>query len=402
MKKAVVVGGGFTGLITAYYLGREGYHVDLYEAGGRVGGLISSERTPYGLVESAANGMMASDDIEELFRDLDVAILHPRREYKRKRFIFRGGLRRWPLSIFETLGMLIRVLPKMLFAKSRLKPAASESVAHWGGRSFGEAATKYLIAPALQGIYAGDIKKMSASSIFGGMFLGGAKKQRYRGTIAPVNGMGELIQALKTKVEAQGAKIHLNTPYAVTSLDVPHVVCVSAAASSKVVQGIDKELSQQLSKIETLSLVSATLFLENPAKKVEGFGCLFPEGFSVQSLGVLSNTYIFDNRGPGYSETWILGGARSPELIQRSDQEILSLIRSDRKKLLGEEGKVTGFRIHRWPQALPHFTLEHNTLMRNLKTAKNLYLNGNYLDVIGLSKIVARTKSIVQELKEQQ
>jgi oxygen-dependent protoporphyrinogen oxidase len=400
MKRVVVVGGGFTGLVTAYYLGRAGYQVDLYEASGHVGGLLSSERTPFGLVESAANGMIASDSVEELFRDLGVPILHPRGEYKKKRFIFRKGLRRWPLSFFETLGLAFRFLPKFLWAKSRLKPGPQESVWQWGSLHLGEAATRYLLAPALQGIYAGDITRMSAAAILGPMFSG-KKRTRYRGTIAPVEGMGQLIQNLKTKVEAQGARIHLNTPYLCQDLSVPHIVCVSAAASSKVVAPVAPELAGTLAKIETLSLISATVFLENPRRKIEGFGCLVPDGFRIQSLGILSNTYIFDNRGPGYSETWILGGARSPELCQKSDQELLTLIQTDRGKLLGEEGKVSAFRIHRWPRALPHFTVEHNTSMEKLQLPRNLYLNGNYLGVIGLSKIVERTENLVKKLKEE-
>jgi oxygen-dependent protoporphyrinogen oxidase len=400
MKKVVVVGAGFSGLVTAYYLGRQGYAVDIYEASNHVGGLLSSELTPYGLVESAANSMMSSPEVEALFSDLGLKIMRPRTEFKRKRFIFRHGLRRWPLSWVESLGLFFRVVPKMLFAKQSLKPLPQESVWQWGRRHFGPAATKFLITPALQGIYAGDVQKLSADLIFGGMFTKD-QRTRYKGSIAPEQGMGELIQALKDKIQDQGAKLHLNSTYVIASLEIPHVVCVSAAASSQVVRTISPELSRQLAKIEILPLISATLFLENPVKKIRGFGCLIPEGFRIQSLGVLSNTFIFDRRGPGYSETWILGGAKSPALLLKSDQELIHLLQNDRGKLLGEEGKVTGFRIHRWPKALPHFTVEHNNLIRALVLPKNLYLNGNYLDVIGLSKILVRSQQLVQNLGEE-
>ncbi|MBC7370866.1 MAG: FAD-dependent oxidoreductase, partial [Bdellovibrionaceae bacterium] len=325
---------------------------------------------------------------------------HPIAEYKKKRFIFREGLKRWPLTISETLAMIFRFLPKLLFAKAQLKPRTDESIGVWGRKNLGGPAVRYLLAPALQGIYAGNIERMSADSIFGKMFSN-SKKTKYKGTVAPENGMGELIQALRLKIESQGTRIHLNSDYVVTDLEIPHFVCVSAKASAKVVAPVAKELALQLSKIETLSLVSVTLFLETPSRPIQGFGCLVPEGNNVESLGILSNTYIFNNRGPGYSETWILGGARSPNLIAKSDHELIQQIQQDRQKLFGEAGKIVGFKIFRWPNALPHFTLEHNTLIRQLNPPKNLYLNGNYLDVIGLSKILARTEDMVAQVKEQ-
>ena len=399
MKKAIVVGAGFTGLVTAYYLGRKGFQVEVHEASNHVGGLISSERTPFGLVESAANGMIASDLVEELFRDLNLPLMRPLIKYRKKRFIFRDGPKRWPLTFSETLRFLFKFLPKMIFAKGSLKPRADESVAAWGRKNLGLPAVRYLLGPALKGIYAGDLERMSADSIFGRMFSS-APKAKYGGTVAPSNGMGELIQSLKNKIESQGAVVHYNSCYSVASLEVPTFVCVSAAAAAKVTGKVAPQLSAQLARIETLSLISATVFLESPAQKIQGFGCLIPEGSHIESLGVLSNTYIFDNRGPGYSETYIMGGARSPSLSAKSDQELLEIIQRDRAKLLGDSGKVIGFKIFRWPNALPHFTVEHNTLIRQLELPKNLFLNGNYLDVIGLSKILARTNDLVAQIKE--
>lgn len=399
MKKVIVVGGGFTGLITAYYLSRAGFSVELHEARSRLGGLLSSVRTPQGLIESAANGMILNEDVEELFQELDISALKPIEQYKKRRFIFRNGMRRWPLSFLESLQLLGKLLPKLLFAKSQLKPQDTETIWQWGLKNLGPAATRYFLSPALQGIYAGDPRRMSASAILGG-FFSGQKRKRYGGTLTPSEGMGQLIQKLKEKVEEQGVRIHLNSTYELRSLEIPQVVCVSAAASPQVLKYVAPELAEKLSQIETLSLLSVTVFFEEPQFKIEGFGCLMPEDQGVESLGVLSSTYIFENRGPNYSETWILGGARSPELYRKSDSEIIQGIQKDRKRILGEEGKILNFHIHRWPSALPHFTVEHNNLMRGLELPVNLYLNGNYIDVLGLSKILTRTKLLVNKIKE--
>ena len=46
-KKFIVVGSGFTGLTTAFYLKRHGWNVEVYESGPKPGGLIGSEQTPW-------------------------------------------------------------------------------------------------------------------------------------------------------------------------------------------------------------------------------------------------------------------------------------------------------------------------------------------------------------------
>src|SRR5258708_2144007 len=96
-KKFIVVGRGFSGLVTAFYLKRHGWNVELFEKNEKPGGLINSDLTQWGLVESAANGVLNTVRLEELARELGIEVL-PARKESRKRFIYRQGLSQWPLS----------------------------------------------------------------------------------------------------------------------------------------------------------------------------------------------------------------------------------------------------------------------------------------------------------------
>ena len=89
MRTITVVGAGFSGLTTAYFLSKQNCKVQVIESSGRTGGLIKTIRTAHGLVETAANGLLNSALLERMCADLGVPLIPTRRE-GRRRFIYRG------------------------------------------------------------------------------------------------------------------------------------------------------------------------------------------------------------------------------------------------------------------------------------------------------------------------
>src|SRR3954471_17008863 len=102
-RPVTVVGAGFSGLAAAFYLSRAGFQVEVIEAQAQPGGLISTARTPIGLVESAANALLNSRRVEELFGLCGLELVFTKPDAQ-KRFIFRrGSARRWPLGPIGTI-----------------------------------------------------------------------------------------------------------------------------------------------------------------------------------------------------------------------------------------------------------------------------------------------------------
>src|SRR5437870_1606554 len=192
-----VVGAGFSGLTTAYFLTKQNFKVRVFEKGNRPGGLIETIRTEHGLVETAANGLLSSARVEAMCADIGVPLLTTRRE-GRKRFIYRGKPKQVPVRIGEMLALSGRVAASAM----RLRPRPFESIADWGRRVLGRGATDYLLIPALGGIYAGDPHQLSASLIFGKANLSDhlrttrPAKGRLRGTVSPPERMQQLIDGL--------------------------------------------------------------------------------------------------------------------------------------------------------------------------------------------------------------
>ena len=190
-------GAGLSGLATAWYLTERGASVDVIDAAARPGGLLRTHQLREGLVESAARGIHVE-------RARHRAVCRGRRRAcptlpeSRRRFIFRHGRpRRWPLSPAETIAR--GGARRVRVGASRHGPRAGESVAAWGHRVVGPAATPWLIAPALQGIYATppDVCRRRRSS--------GRRRGPGRGAlIAPRGGMGELVDRLHAVLRARG------------------------------------------------------------------------------------------------------------------------------------------------------------------------------------------------------
>jgi len=397
MQTIKVVGAGFSGLVTAYFLTKQGFKVQVYEQSSRAGGLIKTIRTPHGLIETAANGLLNSARLEAMCAEIEVPLLATRRD-GRKRFIFRGRPKQIPLELSDMLSVGLRFARNL----NSLRPRQFETIGEWGSRVVGGGATDYLLTPALGGIYAGDPKRMSASLIFGRALLpdhlGTRRPERAKvhGTVAPPDGMQQLIDGLYNFLNDAGVEFLFNHP--ASKEDCPTVICLSAPAASEHFATRAPEISQALRKVEMLSMVTATCFYVAEAARLKGFGCLFPRDQGFRARGVLFNDCIFEGRGPAHSETWIFGGALDPEVVNLSEQEIAEFIASERERFYGNRDDALEIHITRWPNALPHYTIDLERILMTLPPPPlNIALVGNYLGRIGLAKILERAAVVADD-----
>jgi len=398
MQRIKVVGAGFSGLVTAYFLTQLGFAVEVCEQSSCPGGLIKTIRTPHGPVETAANGLLNSARLEAMCADVGVPLQATKRD-ARKRFIFRGRPRQIPLAVSEILNLAWRTTCNV----RKLQPRQSETIAEWGSRVVGKGATDHLLAPALGGIYAGDPQRMSASLIFGRAALpdhlhtNRPQRPKVHGTVSPPKGMQQLIDGLYEYLRGAGADFRLDH-HATAEEASPTVLCLSAPAASEYLAELAPEVSQALGKVEMLSIATVTCFYAAEAARLRGFGCLFPGDQGFRARGVLFNDCIFEGRGPAHAETWIFGGALDPEVVNLSDTAFAELIASERERFYGHTDEMLDSHITRWPKALPHYSVDlEQTLMTLPPPPSNIGLVGNYLGRIGLAKILERAAVVAED-----
>ena len=378
---------------------KAGRDVRVVEKQSRAGGLIRTIRTEHGLVETAANGILNSARVEAMCADIGVPLLHTKRD-ARKRFIFRDKPRQLPLSPFEA----VRIPFSVAVNAPHLRPRQFETISEWGRRVVGKGATDYLLVPALGGIYAGDPDRLSASLIFGNAEFPAhlqtyrPAKAKVRGTVAPPNGMQQLIDGLRDYLQNKDVEISFaaeTEPH----VSEPTVVCLSANAAAEYLADIAPDVAAELGRIEMLSLLTVTCFFDQKAARLNGFGCLFPRDQGFRARGVLFNTSLFEGRGPAHAETWIFGGALDGDIVTLSDDQVCNTVLDDRERFYRKADFPLATHITRWPNALPHYSVGlERTLARLPAAPQNIALAGNYLGRIGLAKILERAAYVVENV----
>lgn len=391
-----MIGGGFSGLATAYYLSRAGIPVEIVEKSDRLGGLIATHQTPYGPVETAAMAMRHTALVDVVCRDLKLPMLRSALSPLRARYVYRGRPRRWPLHAGEWMSLAARLA--VATARGSRRPRPGETVDEWGARVLGRQATRWLISPTLQGMYAGDPARLSASLLFGAGRP--AVRRASRGVVAPVLGMQQLIDALEQRLRERGVRICLNAA-ATLNGSTPAVICTSARDAAECLRHAAPAASQALSTIDMLPLVRITAFYADDEPHPPGRGILFPRGEGIRAIGLLFDRNVFPGREGQHCESWIYGGAADRDVVHLSDDDLGAGMDRDRETLTGRAVAPVARLVHRWHAALPHYDLQlESARAGGFGLPKGIFLVGNYVGGIGVTMLLEQAAAVASRVRE--
>ncbi len=413
-RQVTVVGAGASGLFAAYYLDRAGYEVTLIEEHQRVGGLISTVATPFGLIEGAANSMIATPQLRELAEAIGARLL-PLNEGSRSKYIYRDGrLRKFPLSFIE----LIKLLYHIVIKKPVSQPKDMEA---WATTYLGQAGFDYLIDPMVTGIYGTAASNLSVSAAFPrlqvepgkrGLSLFGGKKSNgsnARGTIVSVDGgLDVFFQRLGMHLEKRlGERFKLNTKFTHNDLsrDSNLVLCVPAHAAAKLMVDQEPSLSDALKRVEYTPMISVGVFASKQQLNTvpNGLGVLIPSKAGLETLGVLFSSSSFE--GKTYSSeqvllTVLIGGSRNPKLIEQSDRVIADIVLKDLERFFGLSGEPLHIEISRWPKAIPVYSSQLEEVWQLAGSSwcakPGQVLFGNYTGQVSLRGMLNLASSIAE------
>ncbi len=452
-RNVVVVGGGLSGLSAALEVRRVAaekglaVNVTVLERDERVGGKIGSVRKEGFLCETGPNGFLDNKPAtmalvsrmgveDKLLKSSDDA---------RKRYVFSGGrlqqIPEDPISFLTSELMSIRgkirLAAEMFLPQG--DPAVDETVAQFVRRRLGQEALDKLIDPMAAGVYAGDPGMMSLQSCFpkvamieqqfGGLLRGMLAMQKMakaRGQQGPQSagptgvlwsfGAGtvelpELIAAqlgdgaVRTStsavaLERDGTGWSVKTDTGDTLAADAVVLAAPAYDAAVLVRPHLEEGAKMLSNIPYVptAIVCVGYERDDVPLPLDGFGFLIPTKEGRRILGSLWSSSIFVKRAPDGKVllTLIVGGARNPELVGLSDEELEKVCRAELELTMGIKAAPIFSFASKWARAIPQYMVGHAARVANLEeevaALGGLYLGGNSFYGIGINDCTARAE----------
>jgi oxygen-dependent protoporphyrinogen oxidase len=454
MKRVVVVGAGIAGLTTAFELrdaARDRFGVTVLEAADRPGGNLRTEHADGYICEWGPNGFLgnAPDTLALVDRLGLTARLLVSNDASRRRFLYqRGRLRQLPdgpvsflTSNVLSLAGRLRVLGEPL---ARQRRGCDETIHAFAVRRIGREAADVLIDPMVSGIFAGDSRALSLRACFpklwrmeaehGGLVRamlatlrrrpsGTNPMSRRRGRLTSfVGGVQELVDALahstgaalRTGVCASsvvrspspGSRWRVITASG-ESLQADVVVLAgSGSSSARIVRDLDPELAAAFRSIPCAPLVVVALGYDRPTlgHPLDGFGFLAPSREGLPILGAVWDSSVYSNRAPRDAALVrvMLGGAREPSVVNRSDDELLVAARAGLRQAMGITAAPRWTRVIRHPGGIPQYTVGHldrlAAIEERLAEHPGIFITGNSYRGVSINSCITDAFAVAQRV----
>jgi oxygen-dependent protoporphyrinogen oxidase len=141
------------------------------------------------------------------------------------------------------------------------------------------------------------------------------------------------------------------------------ILATPAFATADIVASLDAEAADALRRIPYASTatVSVVYLLTQVPVPLDSHGYIIPRGEGRPVLACTFTSTKFPHRAPtGYALIRaFIGRAGHGDIVERSDDELVQLVRDELKAVLGITAAPQMQFVYRWPQAMPQYTLGH-------------------------------------------
>lgn len=437
-----VLGGGISGLSTAWYLKKKGFEVTLFEAEKETGGVIISEQNEHSMFDFGPNTIRdktgsVSGMISDLGLNKEVLTIS---EASKVRYIVRDGelksITQNPLS-FLFSDVLSWEGKKELFTeplKKALKSDQDESIGSFLERRIGKEAVEYLADPFFSGIYAGDIYSMSKQTLIGkfsdfeqeyGSIFKGILKNRNSNTakkpkvVSFKKGVQQLTSALAKEIsehikfERVDQLVFGESTFQIqtqnNSYDFDRVVsCLPAYALEEILEAEHKDLKESLSDINYPPMLSTQLVFkkENLSLPDKGFGFLVPRKENTRLLGAIWKSNIFPEQT---MEEFIhinlmTGGAQDPGISASEIKTVEEEVTAEFLKIMKTDAKPATIYSKLWQNSIPQFKVGYKAIEETFKrfesTHKGFHVAGNYRWGVSVSDCIEQARELAKDISQ--
>lgn len=466
MKRVVIIGGGMTGLAAAHALERaqERCEVRLIEASPRLGGNVQTIRHFGFIIDAGPDSWVATKPhATRLAREVGLGneLIGTRPDTRRVYVVWQRKL--YPMPEGLVLGVPTAVRPfvesellgwdaklraglDLFVPPKRWSESDDESIGSFVSRRLGSDIAERVAGPLLGGIFAGDPDALSvracvpqlvdAEKNYGSLVraMRAMKEKRRTQAAGEVEastflslkrGVGDLVLNVAHKLR----DAEVSTSRAARKVErLPEgdprgrwivetsggdplcaddvVLAVPGHVAAPLVRDLDPELEQMCSAIDYVS--TATIFLAfrkfDVRQPLDSFGFLVPrtEGRSILACTFVSSKW--DHRAPAGQILLrvFVGGALNSSILERSDEELVRLARSELFDLLAIDRPPMFSKVFRFHRSTPQPYVGHLSRMRKLLarvgTHRGLHLGGNGYIGTGIPDAIRQGEEIAERI----
>lgn len=457
-RSVIIVGGGISGLATAWWLHKAGHDVVVLEREKTVGGTMRTIRDNGWLIETGPNSALETTPLfKTLCSDLHLEnkFIYANEKADNRYIVKNGVLHPLPMSpiqflksrLWSTTGKL-RLLKEPFIGKANHE----ETIAEFVTRRLGKEFLEYAINPFVAGVYAGSPEALSVRAAFpklyaleekyGGLIKGqikGARERKKRAEKAKDrsrlfafrNGIETLPDALSkalgknVRTNVQIEKLSVKTMnnvdrslrYEVTGSENGCAFQITADAiiftvpsysAAELLQPINQTLSESLSKIFYPPVAEVYLGFreEHIGVSLDGFGFLVPAKEKRKILGTIWSSVLFPDRAPkGFAAlTTFVGGSRQPEILDTDDERLIALVRDELHDIMKITGNPVYSRVTRWQRAIPQYNIGHLAIVQQIEQFEaehpGFFISGNFRGGIAVGDCVINSERVSQKVSD--
>jgi len=447
LPKTLIIGGGISGLSAAYYLAKGGAECIIVESRPRLGGVIQTVQMEGCVIEGGPDSFLSAKPAAlDLIRDVGLADdVIGSNDHLRVTFVRKNGrmvplpdglmmmvpTKIMPLITTSLLGWGTKIRMGMELWRAPKPRAGDESIADFVNEHYGQEAVDYLAEPLLSGVYGGDPRQLSVTSVlprfvelankYGSLtrgVLAMRAKAHASGPAAPLfrtlkGGLGQLVgavtESIRGKAEVRqaraetvertpaGFRVKMNGDW----LEADRLVMACEAHSASAQLGsMDARIAELLAGVGYNSSMVVVLgwdAADFPRPPV-GFGFLIPKKERRRLVACTWMGTKFPHRVP---QGKILARCFVGDVTD-SDESVLQAVVSELQEIAGFTSPPRFSRIFRSPRSMAQYPVGHPQQIAELETRvaaiPGLYLAGNAYQGIGVPDCIRMGRAAAEKI----
>lgn len=459
MKTVVVIGGGITGLSTAYYLRQQAkerqlsLQITLVEADRRLGGKIKTAHEGPFIMETGADSIVArklntTSFMDDLSLQKDVVYNATGKSY----LYTNGQLNLIPEDTIFGIPMSIESLAKseLISAEGKVEALKDfytvnetftkhDSIGLFLERFLGKELVEKQISPVLSGVYSGRLNELTIASTlpylldyknkYGSIIQGLSENRHLFNTgeskfLSFQNGMSTLIDQFETNLSdariIKGVKAEKISKgleqYEVrladqTILNADYVV-IGAIHSAAQTLLRDEELDADFNQLKNNSLISVYLGFDLPDNLLPKNGTGF---ITTNSDDVVCNACTWTSKKWDHTSKdnrvlvrlfYKSSDPAYPSLIKMTDDQLKQVALRDIRNSLNVTGEPVVYNVTKWHDTMPYYHIEHPRIVESLEAKMkrkfpNVLLAGCSYYGVGIVDCVENGKHTANAIIEQ-